>query len=74
MSVSNEPFVGVFAVLFGMCCFFVGAGVPLVSGRFQLGGAEAFIVLRFWEWGSRLVFGMSQACSKIVIDFLIAFV
>ena len=47
MSVSNEPFAGVFAVLFGMCCFFVGAGVPLVSGRFQLGGAEAFIVLCF---------------------------
>ena len=32
-----------------LCCFFVGASVPLVSGRFQLRGAEAFIVLRFWE-------------------------
>ena len=58
----------------GGCCFFVGAGVPLVSGRFQLGGAEAFIVLRFWEWGSRVVFGMSQACLPIIIHFRIAFV
>ena len=58
----------------GLCCFFVGASVPLVSGRFQLGGAEAFIVLRFWEWGSRVVFGMSQACLKVVMNLCIAFV
>jgi hypothetical protein len=52
-----------------LCCFFVGASVRLVSGRFQLGGAEAFIVLRFGEWGSRVVFGMAQAASKIIIGF-----
>ena len=32
-----------------LCCFFVGASVRLVNGRFQLYGAEAFIVLRSWE-------------------------